>query len=55
MTQTKEAKDIFTKGKIRDVVVYPLKKFVDERGWLCELFRHDELAENFIRRWLICP
>lgn len=37
----------FTKGKIQDVVVYPLKKFVDERGWLAELFRHDELAEEF--------
>ena len=38
---------IFTKGKIRDVIIYPLKKFVDERGWLAELFRHDELAEEF--------
>jgi len=42
----KESAD-FTKGKIYDVVVYPLKKFVDERGWLAELFRHDELAEEF--------
>lgn len=39
--------DVFTKGKINDVVVYPLKKFVDERGWLCELFRHDEISEEF--------
>ena len=38
---------LFTNGKIQDVVVYPLKKFVDERGWLAELFRHDELAEEF--------
>jgi dTDP-4-dehydrorhamnose 3,5-epimerase len=45
--QTKEAKDIFTKGKIKDVVIYPLKKFVDERGWLAELFRHDEISEEF--------
>lgn len=37
----------FTRGKIHDVIVYPLKKFVDERGWLCELFRHDEIAEEF--------
>ena len=43
----KEVKDIFTKGKIHDVVVYPLRKFVDERGWLAELFRHDEIAEEF--------
>ena len=45
-TQTTK-KEIFTKGKIKDVVIYPLKKFVDERGWLAELFRHDELEEEF--------
>ncbi len=38
---------MFTKGKIEDVLIYPLKKFVDERGWLLEFFRHDELAEEF--------
>jgi dTDP-4-dehydrorhamnose 3,5-epimerase len=37
----------FNQGAIRDVVVYPLKKYFDERGWLAELFRHDELAEEF--------
>jgi dTDP-4-dehydrorhamnose 3,5-epimerase len=37
----------FNKGKIQDVVVYPLRKFVDDRGWLAELFRHDEIAEEF--------
>lgn len=45
--QTSKEGAIFKKGKIEDVVVYPLKKFVDERGWLAELFRHDELAEEF--------
>ena len=40
-------KSVFTKGKIKDVVVYPLKKYVDERGWLAELFRHDELEAEF--------
>ena len=46
--QTQQIKEeIFTKGKIADVVIYPLKKFVDERGWLAELFRHDELDEEF--------
>ena len=45
--QTVKEETKFTKGKIQDVVVYPLKKFVDERGWLCELFRHDEIAEEF--------
>lgn len=45
--QSSKAESVFIKGKIQDVVVYPLKKFVDERGWLAELFRHDELAEEF--------
>ena len=39
MTRSRE----FTKGKIHDVVVRPLAKFLDERGWLAELFRSDEL------------
>ncbi len=33
----------YKKGVIHDVTVRPLKKFIDERGWLCELFREDEL------------
>jgi dTDP-4-dehydrorhamnose 3,5-epimerase len=37
----------FIEGKIQDVVVYPLKKFYDDRGWLAELFRHDEITEEF--------
>ncbi|MDP2877674.1 MAG: dTDP-4-dehydrorhamnose 3,5-epimerase family protein, partial [Holophaga sp.] len=37
----------FKKGLIEGVKVTPLKKFVDERGWLAELFRHDEVAEEF--------
>ncbi|HTG82686.1 MAG TPA: dTDP-4-dehydrorhamnose 3,5-epimerase family protein [Geobacteraceae bacterium] len=37
----------FTKGKIHDVVVRPLAKYLDERGWLSELFRADELAPEF--------
>ena len=37
----------FKAGKIHDVIVYPLVKFADERGWLAELFRHDEIAEEF--------
>lgn len=37
----------FKDGEIKDVVVYPLRKFADDRGWLAELFRHDELAEEF--------
>lgn len=34
-------------GPIDDVVTYPLKKFFDDRGWLSELFRHDDIAEEF--------
>jgi dTDP-4-dehydrorhamnose 3,5-epimerase len=37
----------FIEGTIRDVTVRELRKFYDERGWLAELFRHDELAEEF--------
>ncbi len=45
--QIAKQESAFTKGKIEDVIVYPLKKFVDERGWLAELFRHDEIKEEF--------
>lgn len=37
----------FNDGAINDVVVYPLKKYFDDRGWLAELFRHDELEADF--------
>jgi dTDP-4-dehydrorhamnose 3,5-epimerase len=33
----------FRKGPIEGVKVTFLRKFIDERGWLAELFRHDEL------------
>lgn len=46
MSTAKEQSE-FTKGKIQDVVVYPVRKFVDERGWLAELFRHDEIEREF--------
>lgn len=35
---------MFQKGKIHDVVVKNLVKYVDERGWLGELYRSDEIA-----------
>jgi len=38
---------IFREGEINDVVVRELRRFPDERGWLCELFRHDEIADEF--------
>lgn len=37
----------FIEGDIQDIVVYELKKYKDDRGWLAELFRHDELDEEF--------
>ncbi|HEU4836794.1 MAG TPA: dTDP-4-dehydrorhamnose 3,5-epimerase family protein [Pyrinomonadaceae bacterium] len=39
--------DRFKEGKIKGVVVRELKKYYDTRGWLTELFRHDELEEEF--------
>ncbi len=36
----------FKSGKIHDVVIKPLKKFVDERGWLTELWREDQLGDT---------
>jgi dTDP-4-dehydrorhamnose 3,5-epimerase len=37
----------FQQGEIKDVVVRPLRRFNDRRGWLTELFRHDELTAEF--------
>jgi dTDP-4-dehydrorhamnose 3,5-epimerase len=37
----------FTIGAIEGVVVRSLRKFTDERGWLTELFRHDEVSAEF--------
>ena len=37
----------FRRGAIGGVVVRDLKKYLDERGWLAELFRDDELAEEY--------
>ena len=39
--------DRFKEGEIKGVVVRQLKRFPDERGWLTELFRHDELEKEF--------
>ena len=37
----------FKTGDIEGVVVKDLCKFVDSRGWLAELFRHDQLDPQF--------
>ena len=38
----------FHAGIIDGVVWRPLRKFHDSRGWLCEMFRHDEIPEEFL-------
>ena len=37
----------FRHGTIDGVIWKPLSRFHDSRGWLCELFRHDELPAEF--------
>ncbi len=39
---------MFKKGKIEGVIVSPLKKYVDDRGWLTEIFRVDEIEERYV-------
>lgn len=39
---------MFKNGTIADVVIRPLKKFSDERGWLMELYRSDELKAEHV-------
>jgi dTDP-4-dehydrorhamnose 3,5-epimerase len=37
----------FHAGTIEGVIWRPLRKYHDPRGWLCELFRHDELPAEY--------
>jgi dTDP-4-dehydrorhamnose 3,5-epimerase len=37
----------FKRGRIEGVVVRDLRKFLDERGWLAELYRDDETEAEF--------
>ena len=37
----------FHPGAIDGVIWKPLRTYHDARGWLCELFRHDELPPEF--------
>lgn len=39
--------DAFKKGPIDGVRATPLRKYIDERGWLAETFRHDEVEPQF--------
>ncbi len=37
----------FRPGKIDGIIWKSLRKYHDSRGWLCELFRHDEVPPEF--------
>jgi dTDP-4-dehydrorhamnose 3,5-epimerase len=37
----------FITGEIEGVTIYPLTKYFDDRGWLAELFRHDQIDAEF--------
>lgn len=37
----------FRIAPIHDIIWHPLQRFDDKRGWLCELFRVDDLAAQF--------
>ncbi len=37
----------FKKGPVDGALITPVKKFIDERGWLAETFRHDELESKY--------
>lgn len=39
---------MFTIGTVQDVVVRNLAKFIDDRGWLLEVFREDEVDPSFM-------
>lgn len=40
---------MFKKGQIEGVKVKQIKKYIDERGWLAELFRDDELDSTALK------
>jgi dTDP-4-dehydrorhamnose 3,5-epimerase len=39
--------ETFKTGEIEGVVVRDLRRYADSRGWLAELFRHDEAEPEF--------
>lgn len=46
-TKSVPMSETFKTGDIEGVVIKHLRKFVDSRGWLAELFRQDELEPQF--------
>lgn len=39
---------MFSNGKIIEVEIKPIKKYIDERGYLAELFRQDEIDTDIL-------
>jgi len=39
---------LFKKGEIKGVEIRPIKKYVDDRGWLAEVFREDEIEKSIM-------
>ena len=39
---------MFKNGRIEGVILRDLVKYVDDRGWLAELFREDEIPKEFL-------
>ena len=39
---------MFKKGQIAGVEIRPIKKYTDERGWLAEVFREDEIEKSIL-------
>jgi dTDP-4-dehydrorhamnose 3,5-epimerase len=39
---------MFKRGVVKDVIVKDLPKFVDDRGWLTELFQEDEIDSRYL-------
>jgi dTDP-4-dehydrorhamnose 3,5-epimerase len=37
----------FKKGAIQGATVTQVRKYIDERGWLAETFRHDEMEKRY--------
>jgi dTDP-4-dehydrorhamnose 3,5-epimerase len=40
--------EMFHAAEIHDVIIRDLKRYVDARGWLTELFRQDEIDDKFL-------
>lgn len=38
---------MFTEGNIEGIIIRQLSRYTDNRGWLIELFRHDELDPEY--------